>query len=463
MQLLGRQDIVGKTVQEMLPELVEQGFLDVLDRVYRTGEPFFGEEMQVNITRTPGGLPVEGFFNFIFQPIRQSAGNVDGIMVHAIDVTEQVHIRQAMQASQQRLELAQQAARIGTFEWDIPNNIIFWTPELEALYGLPPGGFEGKYENWARRVHPDDLEQAEANIQVAIQGGPAYNVEFRVLWPDGSLHWVVGKGDIYYDGKQEPQRMIGINMDITERKELEQRRDDFISMASHELRTPVTTIKANLQLAERRLKKQFEPLLQPSPETTKAVADLATMLERALRQVEVQSRLINDLMDASRIQADKLTLMLQQWNLVDIVRDVVEEQRLVTPSRTILFEASEQEPFLVLVDRDRIGQVIGNYIVNALKYSPEKEPVVVNLRQEGTEVCVEVRDHGTGLSEQAQQHIWERFYQVPGRESTRSSRIAGLGLGLHICQILVSRHGGSVGVESKEGEGSRFWFSLPLV
>lgn len=462
-QLLGRRDLVGKTVRETLPELVEQGFLNVLDRVYTTGEPYFGNELLINISRASGTPPIKGFFNFIFQPIRTLSGNIDGILIHAVDVTEQVRTRQTVLASQQRLELAQQAAHIGTFEWDIPNNNIFWTPELEALYGLPPRGFEGKYENWARRVHPDDLESAEANIQAAIQGGPAYNAEFRVLWPDESLHWVVGKGEIYYDGKQEPQRMIGINMDITERKELEQRRDDFISMASHELRTPMTTIKANLQLAERRLKRQFAPSQEASPEIAKTVADLSTFLKRALRQVEVQSRLINDLMDASRIQADKLALSLQQWNLVDIVRDVVEDQRQVTPSRTISLEGLEQETLLVLADKDRIGQVVSNYVTNALKYSPETEPVVVSLHRENEEVCVEVRDHGAGLSEEAQKRIWERFYQVSGSEGAQGSRIAGLGLGLHICQILVSRHSGSVGVESKEGIGSRFWFSLPLV
>ena len=259
-QLLGRQDLMGKTVLEVLPEMVEQGFVDALDRVYASGEPFIGNEQLVNIARTPGSAPVEGFFNFIFKPLRSPAGSVDSIMVHAIEVTEQVRTRQAVLVSQQRLELAQQAGHIGTFEWDIPNNVIYWTPELEALYGLPAGGFEGKYENWARRVHPEDLERAEASVQGAIQGGPPYNVEFRVVWPDNSLHWIVGKGEVYYDGQQEPQRMIGINMDITEQKELEQRKDEFISMASHELRTPVTTIKANLQLAERRIKRQFAAL-----------------------------------------------------------------------------------------------------------------------------------------------------------------------------------------------------------
>ncbi len=461
-QLLGRQDLIGMPVQAVLPELAEQGLIDVLDRVYATGEPFIGNELLVNIARIPGGPLVEGFFNFVFQPVHLPTGAIEGIMVHAVEVTEQVQAQKAVLASQQRLELAQQAGRIGTFEWDIPNNVVFWTPELEALYGLPPGGFEGKYENWAIRVHPDDLSQAEANIQGAISGGPPYDAEFRVIWPDGSLHWILGKGEVYYDGLQEPQRMLGINIDITERKELEQRRDDFISMASHELRTPITTIKANLQLAERRLKRQFGSLQQASPQTRKAVDDLSTILERAMRQVEVQSRLINDLMDASRIQADRLILTPKRWNLVDIVREVVQEQRQVAPTRTIEFMDSDQELLVVLVDRDRIGQVVSNYVTNALKYSEDTAPVIVSVHPEDTNACVEVRDFGIGLSEEAQGHIWDQFYQVPGSDGARGSRAAGLGLGLYICKILVERQGGQVGVESKEGVGSRFWFSLPL-
>jgi len=175
----------------------------------------------------------------------------------------------------------------------------------------------------------------------------------------------------------------------------------------------------------------------------------------------VQSRLINDLMDASRIQADKLALSPQTRDLVTIIREVWEEQCQVTPRRTITLEVQTQEPLLVCVDSERIAQIVSNYLTNAIKYSPEAEPITIGLNVEGPNVCVWVRDHGIGLSEEVQQHIWDRFYQVQGRE--RGSRVAGLGLGLYICQTLVRRHGGTVGVDSKVGEGSRFWFTLPLV
>jgi len=416
---------------------------------------------------TPTAKGTPKWWSVTVTPILNTRGSVQYLLAISKDITQRKEaeialllLTQTAQVNKQRLELAQQAAHIGTFEWNIPTNTVIWTPELEALYGLAPGGFEGKYENWALRVHPDDLKHTEQSLDEAIHGGLPYNAEFRVLWPDDSIHWILGRGQLYNDEQGKPFRMIGINMDIGERKELEQRKDEFIGMASHELRTPITTIKANLQLAERHIRKLLAANTT-SAEIRRGFTDLSTMVERGLRQVDVQSRLINDLMDASRIQADKLALSPQTRDLVTIIREVWEEQCQVTPRRTITLEVQTQEPLLVFVDSERIAQVVSNYLTNAIKYSPEAEPITIGLNVEGPNVCVWVRDHGIGLSEEVQQHIWDRFYQVQGRE--RGSRVAGLGLGLYICQTLVQRHGGTVGVDSKVGEGSRFWFTLPLV
>ncbi|GCE24217.1 PAS domain S-box protein [Dictyobacter kobayashii] len=221
LQLVGNRELIGKTVREALPELVDQGFYELLDNVYQTGEPFIGNEIPAKIDRHFNGQPEEVYINFVYQPARNAGGLIDGIMVHAVEVTEQIRNRELMRSSQQRLELAQRAGQIGTFEWLVPTNDIIWTPELESLYGLPPGGFEGKYENWAQRVHPDDLARAENNLQRAVQVGTPYNVEFRVVHPDGSVHWMLGKGDTQYDEHGQAQRVIGVNIDITERKETE--------------------------------------------------------------------------------------------------------------------------------------------------------------------------------------------------------------------------------------------------
>jgi signal transduction histidine kinase/PAS domain-containing protein len=259
--LVGKSDLVGKPRREAIPELSAQGIWDILDRVYATGEPFIGNEMPARLDRLGNGALDEGFFNVVAQPFADTNGKVEGILIHAVEVTDQVRARRhaedlALQLAdeRERFQLAQQAARIGTFEWVIPTNHVVWTPELEALYGLPPGGFAGKRENWVARVHPDDARRAEENLAAAIAGGPAYRVEFRVVWPDRSVHWLLAMGDVFFE-RGEPVRMIGVNMDITERKLIEQNLD-FLAQASKLLSSSLdyeTTLAAVAQLGVPRI------------------------------------------------------------------------------------------------------------------------------------------------------------------------------------------------------------------
>jgi len=250
-------------------------------------------------------------------------------------------------------------------------------------------------------------------------------------------------------------------MNITERKELEQQKDAFLSITSHELRTPLTTIKGNIQLTQLLLKRlQGEKAL--SKKGSEIVENASDMLERALRQTAVQQRLINDLLDVSRIQMNKLELSLELCDLVTMVRATVKDQQYAETTSRLQIEEPAQKPLLVMADAERIGQVVNNYITNALKYSRADQPVVVGIEAEELVARVWVRDHGPGLTIEQQQRIWERFYQAPGIPVQSGSGI-GLGLGLHICQILIGRHGGNVGVESAPGKGSTFWFTLPLL
>ncbi|GHO87369.1 PAS domain S-box protein [Dictyobacter formicarum] len=221
LQLVGNRDLIGRTIREAQPELAGQGLYELLDNVYQTGKPFIGSELPVMIDRKLNGHKEEGYFNVVYQPARNIEGAVEGVMVHAVEVTEQIRNREITRSSQQRLEMAQQAGQIGTFEWLVPTNDIIWTPELEALYGLPAGGFEGKYESWVQRIHPEDLERVESNLQRSIQGGAPYHIEFRIIRPDGSIRWMLGKGDTHYDEHGQALRVIGVHIDITERKETE--------------------------------------------------------------------------------------------------------------------------------------------------------------------------------------------------------------------------------------------------
>lgn len=237
-----------------------------------------------------------------------------------------------------------------------------------------------------------------------------------------------------------------------------ERMDEFLSIASHELRSPLTGIKGALQLSRRRLDRMTA---RPATSSADLVASLERMsagLELAERQVDRQTALIGDLLDVSRIRANRLDLHLTTCDLADVVREAVEEQRLGWPERTITLTLREQQ-VPVEADPVRIGQVVTNYLTNALKYSPADRPVHAELCLTSTEAKVLVRDQGPGLTGEQRSHIWERFHRVPGIQQQSGSG-TGLGLGLYICRMIVERHGGAVGVDSIPSQGSTFWFSL---
>ncbi|MBV9256569.1 MAG: GAF domain-containing sensor histidine kinase, partial [Ktedonobacteraceae bacterium] len=251
-------------------------------------------------------------------------------------------------------------------------------------------------------------------------------------------------------------------------REANRRMDEFLSIASHELRTPLTTISVQIQVANRFLRKSLQKITKAkdSGGLLQAITPVQEMLDSTERQVEMLNRLVNDLIDISRIQVNKLELHIrpQRCDLIILLQDVVANQRLRTPTRTIHLElpSLHQDSVSVLADPDRITQVIVNYLTNALKYSAPDQPVTVRLQIRDTMAHVSVHDEGPGLSTEEQAHIWERFYQISNNHYPANTTTPGLGLGLYISRSLIEQQGGQVGVESKAGQGSTFWFTLPL-
>jgi PAS domain S-box-containing protein len=232
-------------------------------------------------------------------------------------------------------------------------------------------------------------------------------------------------------------------------REANRRMDEFLAIATHELRTPLTSIKGNIQLALRRFDGRMAQGVPPEP------------LQRIERQVNRLARLIDDLLDVSRIQAGHLNLRLAPVDLAVIVREIVEEQRQEHPTWTITLDLGAMTRVPVVADAGRIGQVVTNYLMNALKYSPADRPIAVGLSIAEQMARVLVRDEGPGLSAVEQEQVWERFHQVKESQS-QSGASAGLGLGLYISRSIIEQHRGQVGVQSAPGQGSTFWFTLPL-
>lgn len=239
------------------------------------------------------------------------------------------------------------------------------------------------------------------------------------------------------------------------------RMDDFLSIASHELKTPLTSMKGNVELIVRRLKKSIRTEAANIEGGTQVLVGAWELIERTDRQMNRLARLVNDLLDTSRIQANKLELTLEVCDLTTLVREAAQEQRQLAANRTIRLEMEEEKIVPVLADCDRIRQVVTNYLTNALKYSLDDRAVDVRLEVDEETARILVRDQGPGIPPADQEHVWERFYRVPGIEVQTGSAV-GLGLGLHICRTIIERHNGEYGVESTPGEGSTFWFTLPL-
>jgi signal transduction histidine kinase len=245
--------------------------------------------------------------------------------------------------------------------------------------------------------------------------------------------------------------------------EANRRMDEFLSMASHELRSPLTSIKANIQLAERRIRLYLQEETYNEGFATKLQV-AQELLTRADSQVGMLNRIVNDLLDISRIRSNRLELQLTPapCDLIQLMRTIVREQREVYPERTIQFSMPPEEHIYVVIDANRIGQVIINYLTNAIKYAPADRPIEVSVCQEREHALVSVRDEGPGLSQSDRERVWERFYRVREIKTLNGSSVS-LGLGLHICKTIVQLHHGEVGVHSIPGKGSTFWFTLPLL
>ena len=240
-------------------------------------------------------------------------------------------------------------------------------------------------------------------------------------------------------------------------RETQEQMEGFVGVVSHELKNPLAGMQLGLQLAQRRLRR----LEGRHAEMGNEAEGVEHSLAQAGQQAQLLERLINDLVEGARIRAGKLELRLAPVDLAAIVLQAVERQQQIAPTRLLRLQLPSEPQEPVEVDADRIGQVVTNYLTNALKYSPADRPIVVGLESVGQSARVWVRDEGPGIPPEEQTRVWERFHRVKGIEPQGGTG-GGLGLGLHVCRTIIEQHGGQVGVESTPGQGSTFWFTLPL-
>jgi PAS domain S-box-containing protein len=370
----------------------------------------------------------------------------------AIDITDLQRAQLELRGSESRLRLALDAGRMGVWEWNLQTNQVWWSDNLEPIHGLAPGSFGGSLADFQKLIHPDDRALVQAAIEDAIGRAGSYEVEFRIVWPDGSVHWIQGKGKVFCDGSGTPERMMGVGLDVTARRNAEdglraadQRKNEFLATLAHELRNPLAPLRNALQI------------MHLAEGDRRAVEQARAMMERQLVQMV---HLVDDLLDVSRISLGKIELRKQRIDLAKVVQQALESCRpAIEQSELALKLTLTAEPVMVDADATRMAQVFANLLHNAAKYTPPRGAIQLTLTTDAASAIVTVRDNGIGIPEPMLPCVFDMFTQVD-RHLERSQ--GGLGIGLSIVKRLVEMHGGTVEANSDgDGQGSEFVVCLP--
>ncbi len=298
-------------------------------------------------------------------------------------------------------------------------------------------------EEWFEIIHPEDKEETMREWDNCVRNGTEYKCEHRFRRYDGEYRWQLSRAVALKNEQGNIETWVGTSTDIQEIKELDQQKDHFISIASHELKTPITSIKGYVQILESIYKESEDAFLKKS-------------LAAVDKQIVKLTNLISDLLDLSKLKVGNLHFVKESFNMNELIEEVVEEMKLVKQDYS--FEVALQTDAEVLADRERISQVLVNFLTNAIKYSPRNKLIQVESFLKDNYFTVVVKDFGIGISEKSQEKIFERFYRVEG---TNEKTYPGFGIGLFISSEIIQWHNGKIGVKSVPGEGSEFFFSLP--
>jgi PAS domain S-box-containing protein len=455
-QLFPGRELLGKPLLEAIPELKGGPILDILNDVYRTGKTFDGRSMLVPLARTGDGPVEDRYFDFIYQGRTDAANEVDGVLVFVFEVTETV-LKEA-QIKEQAVKQAQLAAIVNSSEDSIISKtlqgyITSWNNAAERMFGYTEEEAIGRHISLL--IPPTHLKEEDYIIDQIRQGNKVNHFETIRVAKDGrpiplSLTispitdengQVIGASKIARDiSDQKEAQEIAAHL-YKQVKELNDKKDEFIGLASHELKTPLTSMGGYLQILSRMLTEE----------------DSLHFVDKTLQQLKKLTALVNDLLDISKIEAGKLQFRMEQFDLKPLIEETIELMQHTTDKHKISFDTSV-EACLIAGDSQRIEQVVANLLSNAIKYSPNADRVEVELHCTADDATVSIGDYGLGIAPDKLEHIFSRFYRV----DDISSNISGLGIGLYLSQEIIDRHHGQLWVESEPGKGSVFHFKLPV-
>jgi two-component system, chemotaxis family, CheB/CheR fusion protein len=430
LEQLGRNeaDVLGRAVADVQPEIVEQGYVDVLDHVFETGQPFVGRELLIRHDRNQDGALEDHYYDLVYQPLSDQHDNVEAILRQSIDVTDRVRARQRLEATLAAMSDAvlvvspdgELLMTNATFDRSVGESGTF-VPEDESGQPLPE-------EEWPQR---------------RAANGESFTVLFTLRKSDRDRRWYEASGQpLLVNGSR--QGGVVVIRDVTDRS-LRHLQEQFLSVAGHELRTPLTALSLSIDLAARRLEKSSDQRLLQH-------------VERAAQQTRRLTELAREIVDVARLQTAALQLDRTPLDIVDLTRRALDTLQMIAAEQPIQLLADD-EPIFVSGDARRLEQVLLNLVGNAITFTGGRDPIEVTLRRMDNVAEIQVRDHGPGIPAQVLPRIFERFYRVDDERSARE----GLGLGLYIAREIVNAHGGQIEARSNLGDGSTFLVTLPLL
>jgi PAS domain S-box-containing protein len=464
-ELVGHRELIGKTAREALPEVEGQGYFEILDRVYQTGQPFVGKNMHAMVKRTAEDAPSEIVMDLVYQPLRNREGMVTGIFAHGADLTEHKLVEAALRESEARFR--QLADAMPQIVWAArPDGVLdYYNRRWFEYINLPES--EADQARWDRYIHPDDLKHAYDAWTAALVSGEMYTIEFRVRRSDGEYKWFLVRALPIRDDREKITRWFGTCTDIDQQKQLQSQnehllaseraarseaehssrmKDEFLATLSHELRTPLNAIVG------------WSQILRAG---TNDPADLADGLATIERNARAQAQIIEDLLDMSRIISGKVRLDVQRVELAPVVQTAVGTAKPSADAKGIRLGAV-LDPLAgpVSGDPNRIQQILWNLLSNAIKFTPRGGRVEVLLERVNSHLEISVSDTGEGINPDFLPFVFDRFRQA---DASTTRRHGGLGLGLSIVKQLVELHGGTIRVKSEgAGKGATFVVALPM-
>lgn len=423
-------DLEGKRIWDEYPRLQGE-FLNQVEKAKRTGE---------EVTFLYYYSLMDIWFN-----VRVHWTDV-GTLLYYNDVTKRVRAEERVKQERERLDSL--LGNVPGVVWEMQTDNLhiarldFISHYVETMLGYSVDEWFSSGQLWYTVIYPEDRNRVIEDLERAISSGQGGVSRFRWVAKTERVIWVESHFDVIKDSQHHTVGLRGVTMDISDRMELERRKDEFISMASHELKTPVTTIKGFTQILSHYFKNNDRARY---------------FLHKMDTQIDRLTVLINDLLDVSRIQSGKLELHREMFIVDNLVSDIVEDLQQTTSHHRIVIEGGTNR--YVFADKYRVSQVIINLISNAIKFSPRADQIIVKINQDNQFIGVSVQDFGIGISNRHKPHVFDRFFQA---DNTIRQSFSGLGLGLYISSEIVQRHGGSIDVESEKGKGSTFSFRLPI-